>query len=116
MREAGVVDHSCRWLEAEGRQTKLEVAWVDATATRGGDKEVLPPLVRVVGAKAIAGGLGSVVARRRLRLKDRYLQRRAEVPDCDGGSRRVLPRRGRVELVAVRDGWIGQWRNLIGDP
>ena len=36
MREAEIVDHFCRWLEAEGWQPELEVAWVDVTATRGG--------------------------------------------------------------------------------
>lgn len=36
MREAEVVDHFGRWLEAEGWQVDLEVNWVDVTATRDG--------------------------------------------------------------------------------
>lgn len=36
LREAEAVDHFRRWLEAEGWQVELEVAWADITATRGG--------------------------------------------------------------------------------
>lgn len=35
LREAEVVDHFRRWLEADGWQVDLEVAWADVTATRG---------------------------------------------------------------------------------
>jgi hypothetical protein len=36
MREAEVVGHFGRWLEAEGWHVDLEINWVDITATRGG--------------------------------------------------------------------------------
>jgi hypothetical protein len=36
MREAEVVDHVGRWLEAEGWQLDLEINWVDVTGTRDG--------------------------------------------------------------------------------
>lgn len=36
MREAEVLDHFGRWLEADGWQVVLEINWVDVTATRGG--------------------------------------------------------------------------------
>jgi hypothetical protein len=36
MREAEVVDHFGRWLEAQGWQVHLEINWVDVTATRDG--------------------------------------------------------------------------------
>jgi hypothetical protein len=35
MREAEVVDHFGRWLEAKGWEVDLEIDWVDVTATRG---------------------------------------------------------------------------------
>jgi hypothetical protein len=57
IREHDVIDRFCRWLQEESWQSKLEVAWVDVTATRGGRTRTSPtlPWRTVTGWSASSG-------------------------------------------------------------